>query len=81
MLSFSLILSESPQRGKIASLKIYFPFDEIVTIDFSEAAQLVALLRAFKQEDLIFRLRKFLSSPHRVEEPSGWRQLTNEAVG
>jgi len=81
MLGFTLRFSDSADKGTIASLRIHFPFDEIVTIDFAEAAQLVALLRALKQEELISRLRRFLSNSHRVEKPSGWRQLTNEAVG
>lgn len=81
MLGFTLRFSNSRDKGTIASLRIYFPFDEIVTIDFSDAGQLMALLRVFKQDDLISMLEGFLSTFNRPEEISDWHLLTNEAVG
>jgi len=80
MLGFTLRFSDSRDKGTIASLRIYFPFDEIVTIDFSDAGQLMTLLRAFKQESLISELERFLSSFNRPEEISDWHLLTNEAI-
>jgi len=62
MLAFTLRFSDSRDRGTIASLRIYFPFDEFVAIDFSDPEQLMTLLRAFKQESLISELERFLSS-------------------
>jgi hypothetical protein len=79
MSSFSLTFSHSPDRGKIASMRIYFPFDEIVTIDFSEAGPLMALLTVLKQEALISEVERFLSGPQ-PEEPFLCHQLTNQAV-
>jgi hypothetical protein len=79
MLSFSLTFSHSRDEGKIASLRIYFPFDEIVTIDFSEAGPLMALLTVLKQEALISEVRRFLWSSQ-PEEPFHCHQLTNQAV-
>jgi hypothetical protein len=81
MLGFTLRFSNSRDKGTIASLRIYFPFDEIVTIDFSDAGQLMALLRVFKQDDLISMLEGFLSTSRQPEEPSNWQLLANEAVG
>jgi len=80
MLGFTLRFSDSRDKGTIASLRIYFPFDEIVTIDFSDAGQLMALLRVFKQDDLISMLERFLSTSRQPKEPSNWRLLANEAV-
>jgi len=62
MLGFTLRFSDSRDKGTIASLRIYFPFDEFVAIDFSDPEQLMTLLRAFKQESLISELERFLSS-------------------
>jgi len=82
MLGFTLRFSDSRRdKGKIASLRIYFPFDEIVTIDFQDPEQLMTLLRAFKQEDLVSKLGKFLSSSRPLEEPSNRQLLANEAIG
>lgn len=68
MLRFSLIFSDSGAGETIASLRIYCPGDESVTIPFSDRRQLVEVLRSLKQEGLIAKANKLFRLDNPVPE-------------